>query len=111
MPYALIAIGLTLLITGAQNTYAALALQLQKDFTGSQSFLTWVIALGSVGAIGYVKSLQTFSTLFMSIIILAMLLSNQGFFQKFSAAIKGNGQGGSLTPDASAGPQTYSASS
>lgn len=89
MPYALVVIGLIMIITGVLNTYAALASQLQSDFTGSKNFVVWIIALGSVGALGYINDLRTFSHYFMALILIAMILANgkNGLFQNFQKAL------------------------
>jgi hypothetical protein len=93
MPYALVTIGLILIITGARDTYSRLGQQLQSDFSGNQNFVFWVVAIGSVGAVGYVQQLRTFATTFMALIIVALLLSEQkngstGFFGKFITDLK-----------------------
>lgn len=111
MPYALVTIGLILVITGARNTYARLGQQLQSDFTGNQNFVFWIAALGSVGALGYIQQLRAFATMFMALIIVALLLAEQknnstGFFGKFITDLKAG-------PDcaaASASPSTNQAS-
>lgn len=87
MPFVLLIIGLLLVITGFQNTYKQLGTQLESDFTGTNNFLYWVIALGVVGAIGYAKDLQAFSRTFMALIIVGIFLSNKGFFTQFQSAI------------------------
>lgn len=87
MPYALIVIGLAMVLSGVNGCYAALGSQLKTDFTGSQNFVIWVLAIMAVGAIGYVKDLREFSHYFLALIILAMVLSNKGFFANFSQAI------------------------
>jgi hypothetical protein len=87
MPFALTVIGLLLIVTGVRNTYAQFGAQVQRDVMGDKGFIRWIIALGAVGAIGYVKDLRTFSHYFMALILISMVLSNQGFFQKFQAAI------------------------
>lgn len=98
-------IGLILIITGILNTYSQLATQLQSDFTGSKSFIVWIIALGAVGALGYIKDLRSFSHYFMALILIGLVLSNKGFFQNFTAAIKS----GPKAPTASAQPSGSSA--
>lgn len=84
MPFALVGLGLILIVTGVRDTYAQLGAQLTKDFTGQQNFTVWILAIGSVGALGYINELRTFSHYFLALIIVAMFLSNKGFFQKFS---------------------------
>ncbi len=80
-------IGLVLIITGARDTYAAFGNQLRADFTGPGNFTFWIASIALVGALGYVPQLRTFSHYFMALILLALLLSHQGFFSKLSAAL------------------------
>ncbi|MEB2538392.1 MULTISPECIES: hypothetical protein [Bacillati] len=87
MPFALVIIGLLMIITGINNTYSQFGSQLQQDFTGSKSFVVWILALGSVGALGYIKDLRQFSHYFMALILISMILSNKGVFQNFQAAL------------------------
>jgi len=84
MPLALIASGLILIITGVQNTYAQMGAQIQMD---GAAFLKWLVAIMAVGALGYVNELRQFSHWFLALILIAMVLSNKGFFNKFTAAI------------------------
>lgn len=102
MPFALILIGLLLVITGAKGTQGALVNELREDFTGAGNFTYWVLALGSIGALGYVDSLRTFSRWFMALIIIAMVLSNQGFFQKLTEALAA----GPVSPENTAAPRS-----
>jgi len=87
MPFALTIIGMLLIVTGFQNTYAALGAQVAGDFTGKNNFIYWFVAIAVVGAIGYAKPLQNFSRAFMALIIVSIFLSNKGFFTKFNAAL------------------------
>ena len=88
MPYALIAIGVIMMVTGVQNTYSAMASQLQTD---GVAFLKWMIAFGVIGGVGYVQDLQNLSRMFMTLMIIAVLLSNSktglGFFGNLQNAI------------------------
>jgi hypothetical protein len=56
--------------------------------TSPGNFIFWILALGSIGALGYVKDLRQFSHYFMALILISMILSNRGFFAKLSEAIK-----------------------
>jgi|GEM_PF-5663381 len=95
MPFALVTIGLLLIIVGFQDTYKQFGTQVQSDFTGKNNFIYWLIAIGIIGAIGYVKEFQTFSRIFIGLVIVAMFLSHkkggiaQGitFFQKFNTGV------------------------
>jgi len=114
MPYGLVIIGLLMIITGINNTYSQFASQLQSDFTGSKSFIVWIIALGSVGALGYIKDLRTFSHYFMALILISMVLANKGVFAQFQAALSGGPKAPTVSPETggsqqSLGPQSSTA--
>lgn len=107
MPYALVIIGLLMIITGINNTYAQFAGQLQTDFGGQKGFIVWALALGAVGALGYINDLRTFSHYFMALILISFILSNKGVFANLQAALKS----GPTQPTASAQPGSLSAGS
>lgn len=88
MPFALVFVGMILIITGFQNTYQEFGTQVQSDFSGPSSFLYWIIALGIVGAIGYIPAAQTPSRAFMVLIIIAMFVaSKNGIFAQAESAL------------------------
>jgi hypothetical protein len=107
MPYALVIIGLLMIITGINNTYSQFGSQLQNDFSGSKSFIVWILAIGSVGALGYIKDLRTFSHYFMALILISMVLANKGVFQNLQAQVAA----GPATPQANPTGQTALTSS
>lgn len=87
MPYALIIIGVVMVVTAAQNTHSQLATQLKGDFIGEQNFTKWIIAIGGVGTLGYVEDLRGLSRAFMALIVIALFLSNTGVIARFNEAI------------------------
>lgn len=89
MPFALILLGLLLFIAGIRGEHKTLAGLVQGDFTGPNNFFVWVMALGAIGALGYVKPMQKFSVAFMTLILIGIVLSHRGFFENFSATIQG----------------------
>lgn len=99
MPFALVLIGLILLVSGARNTYSQLGAQLTKDFTGQGNFTYWLVALAVLGAIGSVPALKKFSHSLLALTIISMILRNGGFFDKITAYLKS----GPVAPQASAG--------
>jgi len=113
MPFALVTIGLLMIVTGARNTFGAMGRQIAGDFTGPGNFTYWLLSIGTVGAVGYAAPMRKFSIMFMTLILLAMVLAHKGFFNQFYAAIKqgpvapkaaaGTAQGGGA-PAPSAGP-------
>lgn len=105
MPFALVFIGLILVVTGAKNTYPDFGTRLKGDFTGPKNFTYWLVALGAVGAVGYAKPLHKFSNVFLALIIVAMMLANggqngTGFFQQVSNFL----QNGPRSPHAAPAP-------
>ena len=83
MPFALVTIGLLLVVTGFQNTYKQFGSQVAGDFTGQNNFAYWLVALGVIGGLGYIKPLEGFSRAFMFLIIMVLFLTKgQGFFAK-----------------------------
>lgn len=101
MPFALVLIGLLLIITGAQDTYIQFGRQLQKDFTGPGNFTYWIAAIVAVGALGYSETLRPISRAFLVLVIVAIMLANPGVASKFMEALKS----GPVKPQAVAGPE------
>lgn len=98
MPFALIIFGAVLFIAGIRGEHKTLAGLVQGDFTGNNNFFVWIIALGAVGALGYVKPLQKFSIGFMTLILLGIVLkTNTGVFAQFVKTVEGIPEGQSNT--------------
>lgn len=93
MPFALIAIGLLLVIAAYNNTQDVLGGQLKKDFSGSTGFVYWIAAIIIVGAIGYMKPMQTVSRAMLALILVVVFLTNSGVFAQFNAALAGSAGG------------------
>lgn len=110
MPFALLTIGLIFVVVGFQDTYKQFGNQVVSDFTGQKSFFWWLVAIGAVGALGYVKDLRTFSRAFMALIVVSIFLSNQGFFQNFISGIN-TGATAPVDPIGTALPATGSGAS
>lgn len=88
MAFPLIIVGLLMVITGARGTYAQFGTLIASEFQGSNNFLYWILALGSVGAVGYIPALRTPSRLLMTLILISLFLSHKGFFAQFQSALK-----------------------
>jgi hypothetical protein len=91
MPFVLLIVGLLMIITGARGTYAQFGSQLASEFEGTNNFTYQMIALGAVGALGYIPALQTISRWALALILLVILLSNKnsnGFYSEFQAALQ-----------------------
>lgn len=85
MPFFLVTLGVILVAVGANNTYAQFLAQLKAD---ALPFSGYVIAIGGVGALGYIDKLRELSHYIMALIIISLILSNKGFFNTFTSAIK-----------------------
>lgn len=94
MPFALLIVGILLLIAGVKNTQGTLYTLVQGDFTGQDNFLYWFTAILVIGAIGYVPKLKPLSTGFLILVILVLFLkkgnssgAGGGFFAQITSAL------------------------
>lgn len=94
MPFALLLIGIVMLVAAVRNTQADLVTLIRSDFSGPGNFFYWVVALLVVGAIGYIPKLKPVSDGLLLAIILGLVLSKGnpklpggGFFKQFTAAL------------------------
>jgi hypothetical protein len=87
VPFVLAAVSAVLILSAIRDTQGQLASLLVHDFTGSGSFLMWLAAIVAVGLLGYSPSLKTPSRLLLALIVLGILLSNQGVFAKLQQAV------------------------
>ncbi len=119
MPFALLIIGVWLLVAGVRNTAGpatspgTLFALVHGDFVGNDNFVYWFLAILAIGVLGYVPKIKPLSTAFLALVIVVLFLnkgaSNKiggGFFQKFMTGI-GVTQGassafGPLTPTTAA---------
>lgn len=99
MAFVFTTVGILMIVTGVKGTYAAFGSQVAGDFTGSQPFTYWVLAIIGVGSIGYIDSLRTVSRLFLTLILVSMIIANKGFFNQLTAALKA----GPIAPAAGTG--------
>jgi len=98
VPYALVFIGLLLVMVAYKNTASQLGAQLAQDFTGKDSFVVWIAAIFIIGAVGYIKVAQNVSRALLVLIILVLILSNQGFFERFVTALRTTEGAPAVTP-------------
>jgi len=100
MPFALVFIGLLMIVTGAKDTHKEFAAEVASEFTGppKDNFIWWLVAFGAIGAVGYAPQFRTFSRAFMALLIIVILLANGGFFDQFTKAL----QSGPVAPNKAA---------
>jgi putative exporter of polyketide antibiotics len=87
MPFALLIIGIVLIVAATRNTQDNLFTLVKGDFTGPNNFLYWVVAIVAIGMLGYIPRLKPFSTAFLVLIGVVILLSHKGFFAQFQEQI------------------------
>lgn len=105
MPFALLLIGVWLLIAGVRNTAGpatqpgTLFYLLHNDFTGPNNFIYWFLAIILIGAVGYIPKLKPVSTGFLALVLVVLFLKRGnvngvggGFFSQFLTGI-GQSQG------------------
>lgn len=105
MGFALVIIGLLMVVTGSRGTYAQFGTQLATDVRG---YAPQGIAVIAVGAIGYVSALQQISRWILAFVIIVIFLAQNkgtsGFFQQFQSALNAGPQQPAAIPQQSSGP-------
>lgn len=96
MPFALAIIGIVLMVTAVKGTTGQFFSLVLSDFTGSGSYIYWVISILVIGSVGYIKKLQPVSDMFLALVLIVMFLANKGFFSQFMSAIQ-SGSGNCAT--------------
>jgi hypothetical protein len=101
MPFALIIIGVIFLIASVKNTVQTtpnggpgLYPLLVSDFTGSNNFIFWFVAMLIIGAVGYIQKLKPVSVALLTLVVLVLFLKKGnpsgvggGFFSQFTSGI------------------------
>jgi hypothetical protein len=97
MPIALVIIGVFLLVaavrwnSGGNQVWTLLQSDLQGKSvaTGKQSgsFFAWAAAIILIGAVGYVDELKPVANTMLALVIVVLLLSNNGFFAQLQKDI------------------------
>jgi hypothetical protein len=90
MPFAMVFIGLLMVISGMRDTHADLGGQMVTDVGGKGGFGTRLLAIGAVGSLGYLGGeWRRFSVYFMVLVLVALLFSSdKGFFEQLTSARK-----------------------
>lgn len=90
MPFALLIVGIVMIVSAVRNTTDQLTTAFKNDFTGKDNFLYWLVSILIIGAIGYVPTLRHLSRVFLVLVIVVLFLSNGGFFTKFNQQLFSN---------------------
>ena len=111
MAFALLIIGITLVVAAVRGTHLNLIQLIWGDFTGPANFWYWIAALLLVGMIGYIPKLKALSDGLLVIIILSLLLARSnpkepegGFFKQLTDALGTTKNASSSSPSSTATP-------
>jgi hypothetical protein len=104
MPFAALLIGAILIVVAFNNSYPALATQLESDIP---AYFKWAAAIAAILALGYIPGMRTPSRYLLALVLMVIVLKNwpqiQAGFSSFA------GSGGTAT-SAGAGAPNPSAS-
>lgn len=106
MSFALIVIGLFLLVSAIRGTQQQLVTLVRGDLTGPNNFVYWIMAIFAIGALGYVPKLKPVSTVLLALVIAVLFFkgkgaTNGGFFSQLFSQVS---QATSNPPAATANP-------
>lgn len=87
MPLALLLIGIVILVTAFRGTTAELGQKLAGEFRGQNNFTVWLVAFAIIGAFSYIPGFRGVANAFFVLVIIAILLAHNGFFEQFQAAV------------------------
>jgi hypothetical protein len=93
MPWLFAVSGVVFILAGIRGKSGELVTLLEEEFTGKPNFIWWVLAILSIGALGYVDALRVFSRALLGLVLLVLILAEDkqgsgGFFVEFENAIK-----------------------
>lgn len=93
MPFALLIIGLVVLVAGARGQSSNLLQLVDEDFLSEGGYIPWAISILGIGAVGYIPKMKPISDAFILLVIIVLILANKGFFANFQTAIASFGSG------------------
>jgi hypothetical protein len=83
MPFAVIIIGVVILVTAFRNTHTDLATALETDVPG---YFKWGAAIAATAGLGYIPGLQVISRYLLALVITVIVLKNyQAIIAGFTA--------------------------
>lgn len=110
MPFALLIIGVVLLVAAARGTQGDLFALVLKDFTGPNNFVYWVAAILAIGFLGYIPKLKPISVALLGLVVVVLVLkrgdSSQiggGFFGQLTEGLASTGNPGGTVASGSPG--------
>ena len=87
MIFGILLIGIILIDTSLKGTNKELGDQLAADFLGTDGFMLWAGSFVGVGLIGYIPGLQRTSHYLLALLIVVIVVRNQGLFAQAQDAL------------------------
>ena len=87
MPFALILIGMLAFVAAFRDTLPQLGTLLKGDFSGSRNFFYFLAAFVIIDVFGNLTGLTRSAKAILALVLIGMIISDQGFFAKFVAAL------------------------
>lgn len=84
MPFVILIAGIVLVVASVRDKQNDLFALLKGEFSGSHSFMPWIVSLVLIGGLGYVKAIKPVTDAFLLLLIIVLFLSNGGFFAKLN---------------------------
>lgn len=91
MPLFFLLVGIFLVVVALNDKLPEFGALVKDDFmpsNGSPGFSSWIIAVFVIGSLGYVKTFKPVANSFLALVVIVMFISNRGFFDKFTQALK-----------------------
>ncbi len=88
MPFLLILVGIGLMSAVLRGQEDRLFSVLRDDFTGQNNFVAWMMAIIILGVVANTwEAARPLSEAFVILIVVALLVSNQGFWERFKEQV------------------------
>ena len=87
MPFVFLIVGVLFLVLARNGTQGDFETLLKSEFSGQHSFFVWASAIVILGLIGFFKPVRPITDAMIGLIVLVLILKNQGLFRQLNAAL------------------------
>lgn len=95
MPFVFLLLGVGMLAVAVRGTHQQAFALIKSEFTGSNSFVVWALALFVLGGLGYIQKIRPIADGMVLLVLLVIFLTNNrpgstggGFFAQLNAQIR-----------------------